>query len=616
MQKSRREAWGWIPSLYYAEGLPYIVVMTVSVIMYKRLGISNTDIALYTSWLYLPWVIKPFWSPLVDIIRTKRWWIVTAQLVLGAGFAGVAFTIPVESFFQYTLAFLWLLAFSSATHDIAADGFYMLGLDEHDQAWFVGIRSTFYRLAMLTGQGLLVIVAGTIEENSGLQSVEIAVEVSPQYSHQQIISPDELAPPPASSTQAILVEPARLELNTHPISKETYDSLITRAREWNILHKHIQRPLTAEQKREAEGHSLWHEYVSQPLGHFLREYFGDANRKPPNHTGNIGMLAVYLAQEPGADETIVINIGRVHGDKSIALVGEGRLEFTRDNWKTPALVPVQIDPKLKSASQAVFKLQSGNVELAWIVTFLLLAALFVLFSFYHRYALPRVEKSIEVPAIKTIFKEFLETFVLFFKKKDIGRILLFLMLYRFAEAQLVKLASPFLLDAQEAGGLALTTGQVGWVYGTVGLISLTIGGLLGGFLAARDGLKYWLLPMTFAINLPDVVYVLLSYYQTDNIFWINVAVAIEQLGYGFGFTAYMLYMIYVSESGSHKTAHFAITTGFMALGMMIPGMFSGWLQEQIGYQNFFIWVIISIIPAIWVTRFINISPEFGKKKQA
>ncbi|HHM02500.1 MAG TPA: MFS transporter, partial [Caldithrix abyssi] len=162
----------------------------------------------------------------------------------------------------------------------------------------------------------------------------------------------------------------------------------------------------------------------------------------------------------------------------------------------------------------------------------------------------------------------------------------------------------------------LTTGQVGWVYGTVGLISLTIGGLLGGFLAARDGLKYWLLPMTFAINLPDVVYVLLSYYQTDSIFWINVAVAIEQLGYGFGFTAYMLYMIYVSESGSHKTAHFAITTGFMALGMMIPGMFSGWLQEQIGYQNFFIWVIISIIPAIWVTRFINVSPEFGKKKQA
>ncbi len=616
MQKSRREAWGWIPSLYYAEGLPYIVVMTVSVIMYKRLGISNTDIALYTSWLYLPWVIKPFWSPLVDIIRTKRWWIVTVQLVIGAGFAGVAFTIPIDSFFQYTLAFLWLLAFSSATHDIAADGFYMLGLDEHDQAWFVGIRSTFYRLAMLTGQGLLVIVAGAIEENSGLQSVEIAVQVSPEYGTHKILRPEELTPPPAVSSQAILVEPARLDLSTQAISREKYDSLKNMTRQWNIKHGHIKPPMTARQKREAEGTGLWHHYVSEPLGHFLRTTFGDENRtRKPNHTGNIGVLAVYLSKEP-QEEPVVVNMGRVHGDKSIALIGEGRLEFNRQNWKTPALVLIQIDPKLKSTSEAVFKLQSGNVRLSWIVTFLLLAVLFVLFSFYHRHALPRVEKSIEVPALKSIFNEFLETFILFFKKKDIGRILLFLILYRFAEAQLVKLASPFLLDAQEAGGLALTTGQVGWVYGTVGLVSLTIGGLLGGFLAARDGLKYWLLPMTFAINLPDVVYVLLSYYQTDSIFWINVAVAIEQLGYGFGFTAYMLYMIYVSESGEHKTAHFAITTGFMALGMMIPGMFSGWLQEQIGYQNFFIWVIISIIPAIWVTRFINISPEFGKKKQA
>jgi len=178
-RRATRNPWAWVPTLYYAEGIPYIIVMTVSVIMYKRLGISNTDIALYTSWLYLPWVIKPLWSPLVDILKTKRFWIITMQLIIGAGLAGVALTIPVPNFFQYTLAFFWLLAFSSATHDIAADGFYMLGLSEHQQAYFVGIRSTFYRLAMITGQGLLIILAGYFESTTGLPTIDITVYSSP-----------------------------------------------------------------------------------------------------------------------------------------------------------------------------------------------------------------------------------------------------------------------------------------------------------------------------------------------------------------------------------------------------------------------------------------------------
>ena len=156
----KRNAWSWIPSLYFAEGLPYVVIMSVSVIMYKRMGISNSDIALYTSWLYLPWVIKPLWSPVVDLFKTKRKWIVIMQLVIGAGMGGVALTIPMSSFFQYTLLFFWLMAFSSATHDIAADGFYMLALDESKQAFFVGIRSTFYRMAMIAGQGFLIMLAG------------------------------------------------------------------------------------------------------------------------------------------------------------------------------------------------------------------------------------------------------------------------------------------------------------------------------------------------------------------------------------------------------------------------------------------------------------------------
>ena len=396
--------------------------MTVSVIMYKRMEISNTDIALYTSWLYLPWVIKPIWSPFVDIIKTKRFWIISMQLLIGLALIGIALTTHLPIFFTVTLFFFWIVAFASATHDIAADGFYMLGLNQHDQTWFVGVRSTFYRIAMITGSGLLIIFAGYMETST------------------------------------------------------------------------------------------------------------------------------------------------------------------------------------------------GSISMAWSITFILLAAILIIFFIYHKLILPfpasdSSESSID---ISLMFTEFIEVFKEFFKKDKIVLIISFLLLYRFGEAQLVKLASPFLLDTKEAGGLALSTTQVGFIYGTVGLILLSIGGILGGFLAARNGLKFWLFPMAIAMNLPNAVYVYLSYFQPEQLWIVNTCVAIEQFGYGFGFTAYMLFMIMVSE-GKHKTAHFAITTGFMALGMMLPGMFSGWIQEQIGYQYFFIWVLIATIPGFILLPFLPIDKNFGKK---
>lgn len=419
-----RASWRWIPTLYFAEGLPYVAVMMISVVMYKRLDISNTDIALYTSWLYLPWVIKPFWSPLVDAVRTKRWWIIAMQVLVGGGLAGIALTLPGSDFFRYSLAFFWLLAFSSATHDIAADGFYMLGLSAHDQAWFVGIRSTFYRLAMITGQGLLVMLAGYFEET-----------------------------------------------------------------------------LT-------------------------------------------------------------------------------------------------------------------SVASAWSVVFLILAGFFALVAIYHSRALPRPDADDErsVASVKELFGDVLDTFATFFRKKNIVVSIAFLMLYRFAEAQLAKMASPFLLDDVGVGGMGLTTSQVGFVYGTVGVLSLTLGGILGGWLASRDGLKRWLLWMVVAINLPNAVYIYLSFVRPDSFLAINAAVAVEQFGYGFGFTAYMLYMIYMAD-GPNKTAHFAICTGFMALGMMIPGMFSGMLEEMLGYQQFFVWILIATIPGFLVARMIPLDARFGRKEK-
>ena len=424
MKKKTGSPWSWIPTLYFAEGLPYVAVMTVSVIMYKRFGLSNTDIALYTSWLYLPWVIKPFWSPFVDILKTKRWWIVAMQLLIGAGLAGIAFTLPTPFYLQASLAFFWLMAFSSATHDIAADGFYMLALDDSQQSFFVGIRSTFYRLAMISGQGLLIILAGSLEKST------------------------------------------------------------------------------------------------------------------------------------------------------------------------------------------------GKIPLAWSITFFIMAGLFIAFMVYHRFLLPRpaedTGKEAETPRMVLI--EFGNTFKSFFTKKGIGLAIAFILLYRLAEAMLVKLASPFLLDAREIGGLGLGTQEVGLVYGTVGVIALTLGGIIGGIVASRNGLKHWLWPMALAITLPNAAYLLLSHYQPDSFLWVNIAVAIEQFGYGFGFTAYMLYLIYFSQ-GEHKTAHYSICTGFMALGMMLPGMAAGWIQEQLGYDRFFILIMLLTIPTLILIPFLKVDSEFGKKKE-
>ncbi|MFN2373497.1 MAG: MFS transporter, partial [Cyclonatronaceae bacterium] len=580
-----RNPWAWVPTIYFAQGIPYVVVMLVSVIMYKRLGISNTDIALYTSWLYLPWVIKPLWSPLVDLVKTKRAWIIAMQLLVGAGLGGVALTIPMPDFFKYSLAFMWLLAFSSATHDIAADGFYMLGLSKHDQAWFVGVRSTFYRIAMITGQGLLIILAGYIESNSGLDTVNVQVSTNTAVEQTMFTHPDSLTFDPGSNGDLrIITYPEILEISTERVQKEYADSLIAFSRRWNTGHNFYQAELLDRQAGDARPTtgmeaSWWSRFVASPLESFLRRNFGPTEDEMllEDTRGNLGVVYFRLSGPPPVDQEVVVNFGRESGDTSISLVEGERFVITRNNWTQPVMAVIQIDPKLDFATSANFMARSGNIPLAWSITFFLLCGMFVFFFVYHKLMLPYPVA--DKPAIseggKSIFTEFFRTFALFFRKDRILVIIAFLLLYRLGEAQLVKLASPFLLDTQEVGGLALTTGEVGFVYGTVGILALTFGGILGGIMAARHGLKFWLWPMVIAINLPNAVYIYLATTMPSDFLIINICVAIEQFGYGFGFTAYMLFMIYVSE-GEHKTAHFAITTGFMALGMMIPGMVSGW----------------------------------------
>ena len=414
--------WAWVSTLYFAEGVPYVAVMTISLILYKRLGMSNTDITLYTSWLYLPWVIKPLWSPFVDILKSKRWWIVTMQLLIGAALGGVAFTIPGDWWLQGSLFFFWMMAFCSATHDIAADGFYMLGLDEHEQAYFVGIRSTFYRIATIFSSGLLVGLAGALQ-------------------------------------------------------------VMTR-----------------------------------------------------------------------------------------------------------------------------------SIHYSWSLVFYLMAGLFIAFWLYHNWILPRPENEEKKVRNEHFWGEFWSTLVTFFHKPQVWAGICFMLFYRMPEGLLSKVSALFLVDAPHNGGLGLSDGEYGLVQGTVGVIGLTVCGILGGICASRDGLKRWLWPMVIAITLPDIVYVVLAYVLPSNLLAISACVFVEQFGYGFGFSAYMLYLIYYSQ-GAHKTSHYALCTAFMALSMMIPGLFAGALQESVGYPLFFIIVMLACTMTYVVTAFLKIDPEFGKKKQ-
>ncbi|MDR2065402.1 MAG: MFS transporter [Prevotellaceae bacterium] len=618
-KKNGKSPWFWIPALYFAEGIPYVVVMTAAVIMFKRLGISNTDIALYTGWLYLPWVIKPFWSPLVDLLKTKRWWIITMQIFIGAAFGGIALALPLPVFFKASLIFMWLLAFSSATHDIAADGFYMLALNEHQQSYFVGIRSTFYRIATLTGQGLLIIVAGSLESWTGLEPVEINVTAGNNIKNEIILPAAPNVPELSANDElAFIVTSGNIQISTQNITAREFDSIKNIVETYNSKSGFVSADNSEKNNEETKTDGWWTRNVSKPLGNWLKETFNpktkDTNEK--NLVGNVAVAGIMLNKRPEENKEIVLNL-QLDKDNDIKLVSGERLVFNSKNFNQPAYMLVQIDKKAVSAEDSI-KGTSGNIQLAWSILFFILGGLFTVLFIYNKFILPHPKSDMasSKTGSKIMFKDFFITFATFFTKKNIFLIISFLLLYRLGESQIVKMASPFLLDTRTTGGLGLTTGQLGLIYGTIGMIMLTAGGILGGLAASKKGLKYWLWPMALGINIPHFVYVYLSYAQPNNLFIICSCVAFEQFCYGFAFTAYMLYMLYVCEhSGVHKTAHYAICTGFMALGMMIPGMFSGWLQECLGYQNFFIWVIICAVPGLLPVLFVRIDPKFGIKKK-
>lgn len=420
-----KSPWAWIPTLYFAEGLPNVIVTALSIVMYIQMGLTDTEVGLYTGWLALPWVIKPLWSPFIDLLKTKRWWVLSMQLLMGSALAGIAFTLPTQFWFQGTMFFLFAMAFASATHDISADGFYMIELSEHNQAKYVGLRNTFYRLAVIFVNGALVWFAGKLQ-----------------------------------------------------------------------------------------------------------------------HT--LGMTIVY----------------------------------------------------------------------SWTLIFYGLSALFIGIWLYHSRFLPHAindtasDKSAHEVASE--LKTMLSSFFCKFGRKETLVVMLFLLFYRFPEALLNTMTKTFLMRDNADGGLGLTTEQYGLAQGTVGLVGLLLGGIIGGLLVSRDGMKRWLWPMVCAITLPDVVYIYLSYSLNANIWVVSSCLFVEQLGYGLGFTVLTLYMLFYSQ-GKFKTSHYSICTGISYLGLMLPGMVSGYVKDLVGYQAFFIIVMACCAITFLVTAFLKIDPEFGKK---
>lgn len=417
-----RNPWLFVPTLYFGEGLPYVLVNTVSVIFYKKMGVDNADIAFWTSWLYLPWVIKMVWAPILDLTLTKRTWVLTAQGAMALIVGLIAYAVGRPDFFFLSLGAFMIAAFISATYDTTTDGYYMLALTEKEQAFFTGLRSGFYRLAMVFGSGVLVYFAGVVETST------------------------------------------------------------------------------------------------------------------------------------------------------------------------------------------------GDIRLSWMAVMGICSGIFMISWLYHYALLPYPTTDHRLSAEDAVQKpRFSQVFSSYFRQEKTGVLMAFILFYRLGEAMLFKLVSPFLLDQRAEGGLGLTTSEVGLVYGTVGIIALVLGGVLGGWLIARYGLRRCIWPLVIAMHLPDLFFVYMAWTQ-PSLAMVYPLVALEQFGYGMGFTVFTVYLMY-SAKGRYKTSHYAISTGIMAIGMMLPGLISGWIQQKVGYPMFFGIVCLLTIPGMLTIPFLPKRGEAAKEQR-
>ena len=430
---NRRSPITWVPTAYFAMGLPFVVLNMVTVLMFKGLGVDDKLITFWTSLILLPWTLKPLWSPFLELFKTKKFFVVTTQLITGVTFGLVAFSLNLPHFFSISIALLAIIAFSGATHDIACDGVYMSELSSSEQAKYIGWQGAFYNIAKVIATGGLVYAAGIVIEHFSQGSQESAVVLA-------------------------------------------------------------------------------------------------ANQK------------------------------------------------------------------------------------AWMIIMAMLCGSMVLLGIYHIFMLPSTpqKKGENSRNARQVMRELIGVLTDFFRKSHIVYYLLFIILYRFAEGFVMKIVPLFLKADRAMGGLGLSEKEIGLYYGIYGAAAFVLGSLLAGYYISARGLKKTLFSLCCIFNLPFVVYALLATFQPESHVLIAGGIVFEYFGYGFGFVGLTLFMMQQVAPGKHPMAHYAFASGIMNLGVMLPGMMSGWVCETLGkwfdkpggYEPFFIFVLIATIPAFLMTYFV------------
>ena len=437
---SQRSPISWVPTLYFAMGMPFVVLNMVCTLMFKGLDVSDAQIAFWTSIIMFPWTLKPLWSPLLEIYKTKKFFVIFTQIATGCIFGLVALALHLSNFFAVSIALLAIIAFSGATHDVAADGVYMASLSKDDQARYIGWQGAFYNIAKIAATGGLVYLAGMLIE-------------------------------------------------------------------------------------------------------------------------------MYTGDTTGLD-----------------------------------------------ATAAAAAKHQGTV-IAWTIIMAVIGVIMVLLGFYNAKFVPSEAKkdAAERPGFKETMVELGNVFVDLFRKRHIVYYIFFIVLYRFAEGFVMKIVPLFLKADRANQGLGLSEKEIGLCYGTFGAAAFVIGSILAGYYVAHRGLQKSLFSLCCVFNLPFVAYTLLAIYQPESLVLIGGGIVLEYFGYGFGFVGLTLFMMQQIAPGKHQMAHYAFASGIMNLGVMLPGMLSGYVSDWLGYRHFFIFVLICTIPAFLITWFVPFTYPDKKK---
>lgn len=578
-------AWFWIPTLYIAEAISFIIITSVSVIMYQSLEVSNSEIIFYTSLLYLPWLIKPFWSPLIDAIGTKRNWILFTQVLLAISFIVIAFLIQLPDYFQFTIIALWIVSFIAATHDIAVDGFYLVALKESEQSFFIGIRNSFYKIALISTATLVLLFSNQIEKIFSVSPAEFKVVANPNKFFEETIKVDSLTIKQKPGPLKLVSSTSYLEISTKPKTKDQVVFYANFARNMNMMNGFVPQSIVLPDT------SMLNDLV-----------------------GNIGIIKFHLSKKPSEKDEYVITLKFVDGDNKFKVIEGNTLKFTSLNWNKPAFAVIQIDSNVTNKTIATFSAGVEKFSFGWTITFGFLSLIFLLLFVFHKFILPYPSNDEALIEKKntTVGKEFFRSFARYFEKKKIILIILFFILYLFGHSQITKVLPQFLTDDKIIGGLYLQNYIVKIIKG-ISTITFALGSLIAGFIIYKKGLKSLMMIFTLMMNISLVVYIYLSWFLPNNFWIVTSLIGFENLCYGFGFSLILMYILNVSE-GNYPSSHFAISFGFMSLGILLSEFSSLIIKDSFGYKYFFIWVLISTIPSFILVKLIPIEYNFGKKK--